>query len=238
MLTAILILVGLAVFFGLVLGYASVKFKVEGDPLSDQVDSLLPQTQCGQCSYAGCRPYAEAIARGEAPINKCPPGGETTILALADLLDIEPMELDEEAEAAPELPEVAVIIEKDCIGCTLCIQACPVDAIVGAAKLMHTVIESECTGCELCLPPCPVDCIVMEPIKKTPESWKWIEPKSIEKTYPVVPTIIETHFNEPSVLASTKSSPSNDTSNNDTISTDTGNSSSAKDSTDSKRGAA
>jgi electron transport complex protein RnfB len=91
MIEAILILVGLAAFFGLVLGYASVRFKVEGDPLSDQVDSLLPQTQCGQCSYAGCRPYAEAIAAGEAPINKCPPGGETTILALADLLDVEPM---------------------------------------------------------------------------------------------------------------------------------------------------
>ena len=223
MLTAILILVGLAVFFGLVLGYASVRFKVEGDPLSDQVDSLLPQTQCGQCSYAGCRPYAEAIAKGEAPINKCPPGGETTILALADLLDVEPMELDEEAEAAPDTPEVAVIIEKDCIGCTLCIQACPVDAIVGAAKLMHTVIESECTGCELCLPPCPVDCIIMEPVKKTPTSWKWIEPKSIEKTYPVVPTIIDPTIIEssvtkltitaPAIKESSDAEPSNDTKN-------------------------
>jgi len=191
MFSAIIILVGLAVFFGLILGYASVRFKVEGDPLADQVDSLLPQTQCGQCSYAGCRPYAEAIANGEAPINKCPPGGETTIMALADLLDVEPMELDEEAGVTPEQPEVAVIIEKDCIGCTLCIQACPVDAIVGAAKLMHTVIESECTGCELCLPPCPVDCIIMQPIETTPNNWKWNEPKSIEKTYPVVPTIIE-----------------------------------------------
>lgn len=104
MIEAILILVGLATFFGLVLGYASVRFKVEGDPLSDQVDSLLPQTQCGQCSYAGCRPYAEAIAAGEAPINKCPPGGETTILALADLLDVEPMELDEEAGETPDQP--------------------------------------------------------------------------------------------------------------------------------------
>ncbi len=241
MLTAIIILVGLAVFFGLVLGYASVKFKVEGDPLSDQVDSLLPQTQCGQCSYAGCRPYAEAIAKGEAPINKCPPGGETTILALADLLDVEPMELDEEAEAAPESPEVAVIIEKDCIGCTLCIQACPVDAIVGAAKLMHTVIESECTGCELCLPPCPVDCIVMEPIKKTPQSWKWIEPKSIEKTYHTVPTIIETPIKESSVEVKTK--PSNDTQStaaeNKTDSVNTKNVTESSDSNnESKRGAA
>ncbi len=192
MLTAILILVGLAVTFGLILGYASVKFKVEGDPLADQVDGLLPQTQCGQCSYAGCRPYAEAIAKGEAPINKCPPGGETTILALADLLDVEPMELDEEAGETPEVPEVAIIIEKDCIGCTLCIQACPVDAIVGAAKLMHTVIESECTGCELCLPPCPVDCIVMEPIETTLDNWKWKEPTPTEKAYPVIPLVLDT----------------------------------------------
>ncbi len=187
MIEAILILVGLAAFFGLVLGYASVRFKVEGDPLSDQVDSLLPQTQCGQCSYAGCRPYAEAIAAGEAPINKCPPGGETTILALADLLDVEPMELDEEAGETPDQPEVAIIVEKDCIGCTLCIQACPVDAIMGAAKQMHTVIESECTGCELCLPPCPVDCIIMAPIKTTTKNWKFKRPTPIENTYPVIP---------------------------------------------------
>ena len=191
MLSAILILVGLAAFFGLVLGYASIRFKVEGDPLSDQVDSLLPQTQCGQCSYAGCRPYAEAIAAGEAPINKCPPGGETTILALADLLDVEPMELDEEAGETPEQPEVAIIIEKDCIGCTLCIQACPVDAIMGAAKQMHTVIESECTGCELCLPPCPVDCILMVPIKTNTKNWKFKQPTAIENTYPVIPAPTE-----------------------------------------------
>ncbi len=192
MISAIFILVGLAVVFGLILGYASVKFKVEGDPLVDQVDNLLPQTQCGQCSYAGCRPYAEAIANGEAAINKCPPGGETTILALADLLDVEPLELDEEAGVELDMPNVAVIIEKDCIGCTLCIQACPVDAIVGAAKLMHTVIEDECTGCDLCLPPCPVDCIEMVPRKTTTSNWKWYEPKPIEEElakYPVIPLV-------------------------------------------------
>ena len=194
MISAILILVGLAAFFGLVLGYASVRFKVEGDPLSDQVDNLLPQTQCGQCSYAGCRPYAEAIAAGEAPINKCPPGGETTILALADLLDVEPMELDEEAGTTPEQPEVAIIVEEDCIGCTLCIQACPVDAIMGAAKQMHTVIESECTGCELCLPPCPVDCILMVPIKTTTKNWKFKQPIPVEKTYPIIPILTETQL--------------------------------------------
>jgi len=200
MFSAILILVGLAIVFGLILGYASVKFKVEGDPLVDQVDNLLPQTQCGQCSYPGCRPYAEAIANGEAQINKCPPGGETTILALADLLDVEPLELDEEAGVELDMPNVAVIIEKDCIGCTLCIQACPVDAIVGAAKLMHTVIEDECTGCDLCLPPCPVDCIEMVPRKTTPTNWKWQEPKPIEEAlaehkYPVIPLVTVNKIN-------------------------------------------
>ena len=189
-LTAVLILVGLATVFGLILGYASVRFKVDGDPLADKVDSLLPQTQCGQCTFPGCRPYAEAIAKGEAPINQCPPGGETTMLALADLLDVEPLALDEEDIKESDMPEVAVIIEEDCIGCTLCIQACPVDAIVGAAKMMHTVIESECTGCELCLPPCPVDCIIMKPVKTTIDNWKWKKPVPIERTYPVIPMIL------------------------------------------------
>ena len=190
-LTAVLILVGLATVFGLILGYASVRFKVEGDPLADKVDSLLPQTQCGQCTFPGCRPYAEAIAKGEAPINQCPPGGETTMLALADLLDVEPLALDEEDIKESDMPEVAVIIEEDCIGCTLCIQACPVDAIVGAAKMMHTVIESECTGCDLCLPPCPVDCIIMKPLDTTIDNWKWKQPVATEKTYPIIPIALE-----------------------------------------------
>jgi len=211
MISAILVLVGLAVVFGLILGYASVRFKVEGDPIVDQVDNLLPQTQCGQCSYAGCRPYAEAIANGEAPINKCPPGGESTILALADLLDVEPMELDEEAGVELDVPNVAVIIEKDCIGCTLCIQACPVDAIVGAAKLMHTVIEDECTGCDLCLPPCPVDCIEMVPRKISTKNWKWQEPKPIEenltnKGYPVIPLIPVNNIDKKNVDSKAESS--------------------------------
>jgi len=190
MIAAILVLTGLAIVFGLILGYASVRFKVEGDPIVDKIDNLLPQTQCGQCSFPGCRPYAEALAKGEAPINKCPPGGESTMLALADLLDTEPLELDEEVGVAPEVPEVAVIIEKDCIGCTLCIQACPVDAILGASKLMHTVIESECTGCELCIPPCPVDCIVMKPLEVTIDNWKWQEPTPAEKSYPIIPVML------------------------------------------------
>ncbi len=176
-LAAVLTLTLLALAFGLLLGYAAVRFHVEGDPIVDQIDALLPQTQCGQCGYAGCRPYAEAIAAGEAEINRCPPGGETTMIALADLLGRDPVPLEDQ-EAAAKPKAVARIIETECIGCTLCIQACPVDAILGAAKQMHSVIESECTGCELCIPPCPVECIVMEPIKETPETWRWPFPES------------------------------------------------------------
>lgn len=129
-------------------------------PSADAIDALLPQTQCRQCGYPGCRPYAEAIAAGRAGINQCPPGGEEGICDLAALLGVPFQPL------APEFgvtkpPAVAVIDEASCIGCTLCIQACPVDAIAGAAKVMHTVIARECTGCELCIPPCPVDCISM-----------------------------------------------------------------------------
>lgn len=177
MLVAILAISLLASLFGLILGYAAIRFHVEGDPIADQVDALLPQTQCGQCEFAGCRPYAEAIAAGEANINQCPPGGEATMLAISDLLGVDPQPLDEETAAANEGPEVAIVIEEHCIGCTLCLQACPVDAILGAAKQIHTVIESECTGCELCIPPCPVACIEMVPLKKTIETWAWPSPE-------------------------------------------------------------
>ncbi len=173
MLNAILAITGLAIAFGLILGYSAQRFRVEGDPIADQVDALLPQTQCGQCSYPGCRPYAEAIASGEADINRCPPGGEATVLALADLLGRDPKPLETEAREKA----VAVIDEQTCIGCTLCIQACPVDAIVGAAKQMHTIIESECTGCELCIEPCPVDCIFMVPVHQTLSDWRWPQPE-------------------------------------------------------------
>jgi electron transport complex protein RnfB len=176
MLSAIIAFFILAAVFGLVLGFAAIRFKVESDPLVEKIDALLPQTQCGQCSYAGCRPYAEAIAKGEADINQCPPGGETTIIALADLLGRDPKPLNEEHGVSKE-KMVAVIDEEICIGCTLCIQACPVDAILGAAKHMHTIIESECTGCELCVPPCPVDCIDMVPIRHTVDNWKWEAPE-------------------------------------------------------------
>ncbi|SIR40437.1 electron transport complex protein RnfB [Pseudomonas sp. B10] len=129
--------------------------------LIQRIDALLPQTQCGKCGHPGCKPYAQGIVDGE-PINKCPPGGEETIAALADLLKIPVLELDISRGPAP--PQIAFIREAECIGCTKCIQACPVDAIVGAAKLMHTVLIDECTGCDLCVAPCPVDCIEMHPL--------------------------------------------------------------------------
>lgn len=130
---------------------------------TDQINAILPQTQCGQCSYKGCKPYAEAIALGNADINQCPPGGDEGILELAKLLGIETKPLNPEF-GMHKPKQVAFIIEEDCIGCVKCIAACPVDAILGAAKLMHTVIAAECTGCELCIAPCPVDCIIMKPL--------------------------------------------------------------------------
>jgi len=175
MLIASLALGLLAAVIGLVLGYAAIRFRVEGDPVADQIDALLPQTQCGQCTYAGCRPYAEAMAAGEADINQCPPGGESTILALADLLGQDPKPLNPENGEHGD-KTVVIIDEQVCIGCTLCIQACPVDAILGAAKQMHTVITSECTGCDLCIPPCPVECIHVVPVKTSARNWVWPKP--------------------------------------------------------------
>ena len=129
--------------------------------LADRIDALLPQTQCTQCGYPACRPYAEAIARGEANINQCPPGGAAGIARLATLLGYEPLPLNP-ANGIEQPLHIAFVEEAFCIGCTLCIQACPVDAIVGAQKRMHTVVADLCTGCELCVPPCPVDCIRMD----------------------------------------------------------------------------
>ncbi|WP_318447378.1 electron transport complex subunit RsxB [Photobacterium leiognathi] len=169
-LIAVIAVAVLAAIFGIILGFASVKFKVEADPIVEQIDAILPQTQCGQCGYPGCRPYAEAIANGDE-INKCPPGGQVTIEKLADLMGVDVP--DSAPDAEKSIKKVAFIHEDMCIGCTKCIQACPVDAIVGGTKSMHTVIKDECTGCDLCVSPCPTDCIEMIPVEETPDNWKW-----------------------------------------------------------------
>ena len=162
---------------GLLLQYASKAFKVNGNPLVDPIDALLPQTQCGQCGHPGCKPYAEAIAYGEA-INLCPPGGQATVDRIANLLGVDSLALDADKNII-EQDLVALIIEDECIGCTKCIQACPVDAIVGATKLMHTVIMDDCTGCDLCVDPCPVDCIDMVPRPKASNFWTPQHPNMI-----------------------------------------------------------
>ena len=149
----------IALLAGLALSYAQQRLPASDGDLVEQVNDLLPQTQCAQCGYAGCRPYALAVVDGTAAINLCPPGGDDTIRRLARLLgrDIIPL-------AESVVPAVAVIDEPACIGCFHCRNACPVDAIIGAHQFMHTVIASECTGCELCVAPCPVDCIEMRPL--------------------------------------------------------------------------
>ncbi|MDR9829939.1 electron transport complex subunit RsxB [Vibrio sp. FNV 38] len=167
---AIIAIAALAALFGAILGFASIRFKVDADPIVDQIDSILPQTQCGQCGYPGCRPYAEAIANGDN-INKCPPGGQATIEKLADLMGVEVQESAH--DLSDNVKTVAFIHEDMCIGCTKCIQACPVDAIVGGTKALHTVIKDECTGCDLCVAPCPTDCIEMIPVQATTDTWKW-----------------------------------------------------------------
>lgn len=159
-----LAVVGLALVIGVAIAAAARRLRIDPapDPMVERINALLPQTQCGQCNYAGCRPYAEAIARGDADINQCPPGGAAGIRALATLLGREPIPLDP-AHGVEKPAVVALIREAECIGCTKCIQACPVDAIIGGSKLMHTVLADLCTGCELCVPPCPVDCIDLMP---------------------------------------------------------------------------
>jgi electron transport complex protein RnfB len=156
--TAVLTIAVIALLAGLALSYASQSLPADSGKLVDQVNELLPQTQCAQCGYPGCRPYAEAIVNDGTAINLCPPGGDDTIRRLATTLGKEVLPLAEQPLAARA---VAVIDETLCIGCTHCRTACPVDAIVGAHQLMHTIIEAECTGCELCVAPCPVDCISM-----------------------------------------------------------------------------
>ena len=166
----LLAIVVLALIFGAILGFASVKLKVEADPIVEKIDAILPQSQCGQCGYPGCKPYAEAIANGDV-ITKCIPGGRPTVIKIAELLGVEPTETEDLAE--DPAPKVAFIHEDMCIGCTKCIQACPVDAIIGSNKAMHTIIPDLCTGCELCVAPCPTSCISMIKVEKNIDTWNW-----------------------------------------------------------------
>ena len=156
---AVLTIAGIALVAGIALSFAYDRLPPGEGDLVEQINDVLPQTQCAQCGYPGCRPYAAAVVDGSAGINLCPPGGDSTVRRLARLLGKEVIPLATSIE-----PSIAVIDEPACIGCFHCRKACPVDAIVGAPHFMHTVIESECTGCELCIAPCPVDCITMRPL--------------------------------------------------------------------------
>lgn len=162
LITAVVTITGIALIAGLLLGFASRRLPASREPLVDQVNDVLPQTQCAQCGYPGCRPYASAIVHDGADINLCPPGGADTVRRLADMLGRDALPLAQ-ARVTPGLTAVAFIDEEACIGCTHCRDACPVDAITGAHQFMHTIIAVECTGCELCVPRCPVDCIRMVP---------------------------------------------------------------------------
>lgn len=157
---------------GGILGYAARRFRVDSDPVVENIDAILPQSQCAQCGYPGCRPYAEAVANGDN-INKCVPGGEAVMLKIADLMGVEPQSMDEVQAAIDPIRKIAFIDESNCIGCTKCIQACPVDAILGSNKSVHTVLVDLCTGCDLCIAPCPTDCIEMRPLPTTIANWKW-----------------------------------------------------------------
>jgi electron transport complex protein RnfB len=166
---SVLIIAGIALILGALLGAAAANLREDKDAMVERVHDLLPHTQCGQCGFPGCRPYAQAVAEGKAAITLCPPGGAALVKNLAELLGEQP-------QSAPIKPaaRVAVIDEARCVGCALCLPACPVDAIVGAPRHMHTVISAACTGCELCLPPCPVDCISIQAVNDALPAWRAI----------------------------------------------------------------
>ncbi|MBF0152979.1 MAG: electron transport complex subunit RsxB [Magnetococcales bacterium] len=173
MIEAVLSMGSLALVAGLGLGFAAKKFQIEGDPKVDGLTALLPATNCGNCGFPGCHPYAEAMAKGETSnVGLCLPGGVEVMEKIAAMLGVEPVEMEVDTG-----PKVAFVREEDCIGCTACIKACPVDAIVGANKQSHTVVADMCTACKACIEPCPVDCIDMVPVPVTVYSWMWNKPE-------------------------------------------------------------
>lgn len=173
MIEAVLSMGGLALVAGIGLGFAAKKFQVDSDPKVDALAALLPATNCGSCGFPGCRSYAEALAgNGGTSVGLCTPGGTSVMEKIAEVLGVETVEMELDAG-----PRVAYVREEECIGCTLCIKACPVDAIVGANKQSHTVLASYCTACKACVEPCPVSCIEMVPVPVTAYSWAWDKPQ-------------------------------------------------------------
>jgi len=172
MLAAILIIALLGLLMGTALGLAARVFAVEGNPLKSAVEDMLPGSQCGQCGYPGCGPAAEAVAKGEAPVTLCPPGGKALAEALADKLGVS-VDLSGMQESEPM---IAFIHENFCVGCTKCFKRCPTDAILGGPKQIHAVFADACTGCEKCFEVCPTECIEMRPIKHTLQTWYWPMP--------------------------------------------------------------
>ena len=181
--TAVTVLVILGMLFGALLGFASKYLQVEQDPVVDQIDQLLPQTQCGQCGFPGCKPYAQSIAEGDA-INKCPPGGKPPSMPSPNYWILQQSHWMKNTERNPSEPSLS--FARTSALAVPNAPACPVDAIVGAAKLMHTVIADECTGCDLCVVPCPVDCIDMIPLTEQLSDWYWPAPIQAE-TIPSAP---------------------------------------------------
>jgi electron transport complex protein RnfB len=183
----------LALLCGSLLGFAARRFEVKEDPVAEQIDDMLPQSQCAQCGYPGCRPYAQAVAAHGEKINKCVPGGEPVMLKIAGLLNVAPQPLAPDQQPHRPAASVAWIDESNCIGCTKCIQACPVDAIIGATRAAHTVVSALCTGCELCVAPCPTDCIALLAITPSTTNWNWDLARIPIQTIPVEGIQAERH---------------------------------------------
>jgi electron transport complex protein RnfB len=172
MLTAILILTALGLVMGTMLGIAAKYLAVEGNPLQAEIEGLMPGSQCGQCGYPGCTPAAAALAKGEAPVTLCPPGGRALAERLAEKLGVS-VDLSNMQEQAPK---VAFVHENICVGCTKCFKRCPTDAIIGGPKQIHAVFSDACTGCGKCFEVCPTECIEMREVKPTLQTWYWPEP--------------------------------------------------------------